>query len=86
MSPVGLSASTSAFHGLHSGADWLHCWLSALTKGWKDAGLWEWLGRDARVGFVPTWVRRRHGLCKLDAVAAPGNLAKRRGEEGLEVL
>ena len=70
---------------LSGSADWLHCWLSALTKGWKDAGLYEWLGRDTRVGSVPTWVRRRHLLRKLDAAAAPGNLAKRRGEEGLEV-
>lgn len=38
------------------------------------------------MGFVPTWVRRRHRLCKLDAAAAaaaaPGNLSREKGRRG----
>lgn len=38
----------------------------ASTKGWKDSGLWEKIGkgvgRDMWMGFVPTWIRRRHRL------------------------
>ncbi|XP_062364720.1 uncharacterized protein LOC134053626 [Cinclus cinclus] len=46
------------------------------------------VGRAVWMGFVPTWVRRRHRLCKLDAAAAaaaaaaPGNLSKEKGRRG----
>lgn len=34
------------------------------------------------MGFVPTWVRRRHRLCKLDAAAAaPRHLNKEKGRK-----
>lgn len=35
------------------------------------------------MGFVPTWVRRRHRLWKLDVVAAPRNLTKEKGRKGI---
>lgn len=69
MYPAGLTASSSAFHGLLSGADWLHCWLSGsacLNQGLESlravGKIGKGVGRDMWMGFVPTWVRRRHRL------------------------
>lgn len=51
--------------------------LRALGKFGNGAGRAVWMG------FVPTWVRRRHRLWKLDAAAAaPGNLSEEKGRRG----
>lgn len=56
--------------------------LGAVGKFGNGAGRAVWMG------FVPTWVRRRHRLCKLDAAAAaaaaaPRNLSKEKGRRGI---
>lgn len=59
MYPAGLTASSSAFHGLLSGADWLHCRLSS------SACLNQGLERLWAVGKIGKGVGKGHvdGLC-----------------------